>query len=261
MPFFDFNDVKIYYEVAGQGPPLLLINGIGANTRQWEPLVQLLKDSYQVIFYDMRCAGKSDKPKEPITIPRLAEEAVALAKHLNHDKIDLLGYSMGGLVAQEVALSYPKIVRKLVLLGTVPSLKRPYPPSNHSREMLHAKKFSTDFLQKTFYLLLGRKYRDRVTVEEYIKTALENKNPQPAEAYWNQLQALESYDLVDKVCNIQVPTLVAMGERDKAIPPENSEWLAQRIPNAILRTFKGVGHIIPLEGPEELAVCLKDFLN
>jgi pimeloyl-ACP methyl ester carboxylesterase len=260
MPFYNCHGINIYYEVAGSGEPLLLMNGISADTRQWSSLVGFLKNYFSVISYDMSCAGKSDKPKANISIPQLSREALALSKHLGYDKINVLGFSMGGLVAQDLALSYPESVKSLILLSTAPSMKRPYPPSKQANRIMHANAFSVEHLANIYYLIFGAQYRETFKVEEYIKMKLEDENPQPREAYCNQLQALESHDLVDSVQKIQSPTLVITGDSDSLIRPDNSHWLSQQIPNAKLHILEGVGHMVALEWTKDLSSYIKEFL-
>jgi len=259
MAFFNNNGVKLFYETIGEGPPLLLINGLSCDTRQWEPLISFLKTSFQVISYDMRCSGHSDKPTDPITIPELADEALALMKYLKHDKVDVMGFSMGGIIAQDLALRHPEAIKKLALLSSMPSFRRPNPPSDDAMEILHAEEFSIELLEKIFNLIFATKYKTEANKKEYIKMKLEDKNPQPPEAYFNQLQASEKYESFDTVHNISLPTLIMTGDQDALISPKNSDWLNEKIPNSQLHIFKEVGHISPLECPEALANQLKQF--
>ena len=260
MPFFDHRGIKIFYEISGKGPPLILINGLSADVRQWEPLVGNLEDSFEILRYDMRCAGKSDKPQAPFSIQDLSEEVLALLKHVNINKINMLGFSMGGMIVQDFTLKYPKMVDKLILLATAPSIKRPYPPSSYAKSLLYVTEFSEEILVKLFFSIFGPKYRKKVLPEDYVRMKLEDENAQPLEAYLNQLQALDQFDCVEEVDKISRPTLIATGDHDKLVSPENSQWLNQKIQGSKLHYFKGVGHMVPLECPQELSNLLKSFL-
>lgn len=261
MPYLNIDNVQIYYEVHGSGPPLLLINGITADTRQWKPLIDRLKEDFQMISFDMRCSGKSDKPTKAMSIEQHAHDAATLIKHLGYKKIHVLGFSMGGMVAQQMALLYPNIIDRLVFLSTAPSLSGPHPISSEAYQMMHAKEFSTELLHTIYQTIFGPRYRKSVSVKAYIQTKLADDNPQSPEAYWNQLQALKKHDFVNRMGQIIHPALVIAGNCDTLIPPENSSWLCDHLPHAKLKLFDDVGHMIPLECPETLAKTVKQFLR
>ncbi len=254
MTFFKYNDIELYYEVAGKGPPLLLIGGLGCDTRLLEPLTNQLKSSFTVIGYDMRCAGQSDKPTTLFTISELADEARALIKYLGYKKPCALGFSMGGVVVMDMALRHSDTLDKIFLVATAPSLKRPpYPIAPDITAMLHRTEVSPELLTQVYENIFGPEYKKRVSAEAFIKFRMEDVNPQPADAYLNQLRACEANDLCDSVCKIKAPTFVIVGDQDRLIPPKNSRWLKEQIPNSKLFIFKGVGHMVPLEAPEKLA--------
>jgi pimeloyl-ACP methyl ester carboxylesterase len=256
MPLFKYKEINLYYEIAGEGPPLFLINGIAADTRQWEPLVSRLKTSFQVVSYDMRCAGRSDKPDLPFSIEDIADEAYALIRHLRYDKFYMLGFSMGGMAAMSLAHRHPDIIRKIFLVATTPSLKRPHPFSDEMMKMFRRTDVSPALLTQVYESIFGSKYREIVSADDYISLRMNDDNPQPAFAYLQQIRALESCDLCEKVRKISVPAVVIVGDEDKIIPPENSLWLNSHLINSKLYTFEGIGHMIPVEAPDQLADVL-----
>ena len=253
MPIFDDEGRKIYYEVAGSGSALLLINGIAGDTRQWAPLVGELQNSFQTIIYDMRCSGKSSKPDEPFGISDLAGEAHRLLRHLGHKSSCVLGFSMGGMVAMSLACRYPESVGKLFLVATAPSASRPHPLSSRILKMFRRTDVSSSLFTEVYESIFGPEYKKKVSAKDFIDFRTSDENPQPAFAYLRQLEALESGDLFDEVERIKAPTIVITGEEDAVVSPANSEWLAGRLPGAALFKLKGIGHMVPAEATGELA--------
>lgn len=253
MPFFENEKINIYYEIAGEGPPLLLVNGLAGDARQWQPLVEKLKKSFKIISYDMRCVGRSDKPDASFSIEDLADEAHALISHLGHHKVCALGFSMGGMVVMNLALKHPKVVSKMFLVATTPSLKRPHPPLEETLNVLRRTDVSPELLTQVFECIFGSKYRKKVSATDFIDFRMHDENPQPAFAYLRQLDALESCDLCQEVGKISAPAIMIVGDEDKVIPSENSKWLNAHIKNSKLFTFEGIGHMVPVEEYNKLA--------
>jgi pimeloyl-ACP methyl ester carboxylesterase len=220
MPFFKYDGVKLYYEISGSGDPLLLINGLAGDTRQWGPLIDEIKTSFQVISYDMRCAGQSDKPDKPFSLEDLTSEAYGLIRHLKHNKIQVLGFSMGGIVTMNLAQKHPDNINKIFLVSTTPSLKRPYPVSRENMEMLRRTEISNELLTKVYKSVFGSKYKETSSVDNFIKFRMNDDKAQAAFAYLQQLRSLESWDLYKEVRTISVPTIIVAGKEDKLIPPE-----------------------------------------
>jgi len=256
VPYSNQNGTGIYYEVAGRGPELLLINGLGGDTRFWAPLVERLKNSFCVITYDMRCAGKSDKPDTPFSVEELADEAHALLRHLGISCASVLGFSMGGMVAMGLAARHPGDVRRLFLVATAPSLKGPFPASERMLKMFRRTDVSPELLAEVYESVFGPEYRKKVSAREFIDFRMNDENPQPAFAYLRQMEALESFDLRAEVKKITAPATVIAGEEDSVIPPDNADWLSGQIKGSTLHRIPGVGHMAPLEAAERLADIL-----
>ena len=119
--------------------------------------------------------------------------------------------------------------------------------------MLHRTDVSPALLTEVYESIFGSAYRQRVSAGDFISARMDDDSPQPARAYLRQIAALESCDLGDEVGAISVPAAVVAGDDDRILPPENARWLARRLPNATLHVFKGVGHMVPLEAPRQLA--------
>lgn len=256
MPFFKHDGLNICYDIAGSGPPILFINGLAGDVSQWDLIIGSLTPSFQVITYDMRCAGRSDKPKAEFIISDLADEARGLMGHMGHEKVSVLGFSMGGMVAMQLAIDHPDVVEGLFLVATAPSFTRPHPISEDTRVMLHRTDVSPELIAMVYERIFGSKYRKKVSAEAYIKLRMEDANPQPAEAYLNQLGACEAADLCDRVGEISAPSCIIVGDEDGVIPPENSYWLNGQIAGSKLFVLNGIGHVIPVEAPDALTDIL-----
>lgn len=260
MAYLRCNNIKIYYEITGKGMPIVLINGIGCDTRSWEFLIPFLASSFQVINFDMRGSGKSDKPDKPYTISEITNDTYDLLSGLNIKRANILGFSLGGCVAIELAINHPEIIDKLILLSTTPSLKKPYPPTETAKLSLNQTEVTPDSLKNIYDIIYGPDFKKRFKIEEFIKMRMEDPYPQPSFAYINQLHALNNFDMCDKVDRIADKTLIIAGSNDNMIPPDNSKWLHKKIMHSKLSIIKDAGHILPVECPDTLNKIIKTFL-
>ncbi len=248
MPFTQVNDIKMYYEVYGDGDEtLLLVMGLGASVLGWSvPQVERLATKYQVIMFDNRGVGQSDKPPGPYTMPQFATDAVGLLDALGVEKAHIYGISMGGMIAQHIALDFPERVMKLILgctgaggdhvVRTPPeSLKilTAKPTGDRATDIRRGWKimYTPEFLAENQDLMNAKLQRELAYPE------------QPRPAFESQMSAIVlTHDTFDRLPNIVAPTLIQAGERDILIPPENADILASRIPNAKVKIYPNVGH-------------------
>lgn len=259
MPYFDYNGIKLYYEKAGDGPPLFMINGLGGDTRLWAFLLPHLNKSFTTIIYDMRCAGKSDKPSDPFTIADLSNEARSLIEHLGFAKVSVLGFSMGGMVAQDLAINHSDVIDKLVLVSTMPATMRMYPIPEFVMKLFVRTDISPKLIAMVYDVIFGSGFKDIHSPQEYIDFKMNDDNPQPADAYLNQYNAIKSFDVRKKVSNISTPTLIVAGNEDRVVPSKNARWLNEHISGSKIATLDTVGHIVPLENPDKLATLVKNL--
>lgn len=267
MPTVKVGDINIYYEIHGEGEPLLLIMGYSGNSRWWYPQIPGLSREYQAIAFDNRGTGQSDKPDIPYTTETMAGDALGLLEALATDAAHIYGVSMGGMIAQEFALRYPDKVISLILGCTTPGgpnsimadaeamtflfdmerMKR-LTPEEGAREMLPFL-FTQEFIDKNPKL-----------IEEFIAGMLEY-NITPLHSYQRQGEAIMRFNAYDRLPQIKAPTLVIAGTADRLIPVENSRILASRIPNAELVILENVGHGFFTEALEEANKAILDFLG
>lgn len=244
-------DIEMYYEVhgptcrpAGRAEALLLIMGLGANASSWEMQIPDLSREYQVIAFDNRGAGRTDKPQSPYTMPQMADDAAALLDHLGIESAHVFGMSMGGMIAQEMALRFPHRVWALVLGATLAG----GPKAAMASPQLLQQWASMALLPREQAIENGLRflYSDEFIAknrERLVKRALELAHLQPPlAALQRQLMAVARFNTYGRLAEIKAPTLVITGTDDKIVPAENSRLLAESIPRAELVELKGVGH-------------------
>jgi pimeloyl-ACP methyl ester carboxylesterase len=262
MPTVEANGVGIYYERRGTGPPVLIIPGIPAVVSDCEPLVEGLCDSFDVIVYDNRGSGNSDKPDAPYSAELLARDAAALLRVLGLSRVHVLGFSLGGMIAQHLVLEFPHAVSRLVLACTHAGLRHSVPPS---REVAKAFQLRTeDWAERIRALAVYAFAPDFPERNPSMYAAFvekKSRDRQPPHAYRRQLEASITHDTYDRLPEIACPTLVIAGLEDLVIPAQNSRVLANRIPNARLVVIENVGHLFFVEKPAESIAMIREFLE
>jgi len=219
----------IAYETHGSGPPLLLIAGFGASRAIWQPQLADWAQHRQVITMDNRNAGKSRGPGFVPRIELMAGDALAVLDGLGIEEADICGMSMGGMIAQVIAMRHPERVRRLVLTCTAPCrpMPRPFGPGGPVG-MLFSPGFAAAHPE---------------AVQEWLKIG----QAAPTSVMLRQAIAIMAYDLRREVPGLRLPVLVAHGSGDRVVPVRNGQWLAAHIPGAQLVIYEGAGHGMTIE--------------
>lgn len=266
MPYVTSGDARIYYEVRGEGPPLVLVEGLGYASWMWIMQVEDLSRDHKLIIYDNRGVGKSDKPNYPYNMDLFADDLKAVMDAVGVEKAHILGVSMGGMIAQWFALKYPGRVKSLILVSTHHGGKdiEPIPP-----ETLNAMFGPPPSHLKTEREILAYKMRyafspgwpeaNRELFEKLIDLRL--REPQPPEAYMNQASAAVTFDASGRLHEITAPTLIIHGDQDRVVPVGNAFKLHEKIPNSKLVIFKGAGHLLIIERAEEFNNMVREFVK
>jgi 3-oxoadipate enol-lactonase len=263
--FADANGARLYYEVYGEGEPLLLIMGLGASHLGWAAEVPVYAREFQVIVFDNRGTGQSDFPQGvDWTIPLLADDAAALLDFLGVDKAHVYGVSFGGMVAQELALRHPDKVRSLILGATTPGGPHAVGADAQALRALLDQASAVDGVVRPALLevLFSPAYLAEYGSElrEGFQRSADYPRTSP-EAYAAQLRAVADYDTYDRLPDIAAPTLVLHGTDDPLLPVSNGRILAERIPGAKLVLFEGARHGYFLEKQAEADAAVLDFLR
>jgi 3-oxoadipate enol-lactonase len=265
LPVTNPNGIDLYYEVHGEGEPLLLIMGLSLNSKSWFRTLPALSEHYQVIIFDNRGTGLSSKPNTPYSIDLMADDARDVLDAVGVNSAHVYGISMGGMIAQRLALKYPKRIKSLILgCTTTGGVNHVQPGADVSMLMLSRGSSSAtpeEMAWATAHILYSQSFfeKQRVLVAEDIHKRIEL--PIEPYAYMLQLQACMSHDTYNVIDQINIPTLVIHGDEDKLIPFENGVTLAKKIPNAEFLTVNGAGHIYVTEANDLVNARVLDFLN
>jgi 3-oxoadipate enol-lactonase len=255
MPFCLCGDINLYYEIHGSGLPLLLVSGLSGGTWSWYGQVPYFRKSYQTIVFDNRGAGRSSLPPGPYDMRQLAAEALCLLDSLGVDRALVMGLSMGGMIAQELALLAPQRVLALVLGCTHCGGDVRISPSPRAMGLLMNNEGLTQrqILEKNLPLFFSANCLEKrpETISAYIDAQLQAPL-QPDYAFAAQLAAIRSFDTSDRLHQLRIPTLIVTGTEDVLIPDENTRLLAERIDHADVVEIQGAGHALHAECPEVL---------
>lgn len=246
MPFASLPGLKMYYETYSDAKDvtLVLINGLGSDHREWLYQVPEFRRHFRVVLFDNRGTGLSDSPPGPYTTEQMAGDVRDLLTYLGIGSANVLGVSMGGLIAQKVAIIYPEIVDKLVLTCTGVGREHSVKPSEEAMDSFrsYSEKDPEGSLRKMLPYLYTREFieKDDPEIERFIRYALSRKPN--AGGYLAQMAAVSSHSSFHQLEYIGAKTLVITGDADTLIPPENSEILAGKIPGAKLVYIEGAPH-------------------
>jgi 3-oxoadipate enol-lactonase len=253
-------DVELAYEVLGDGPPLLLIQGLGYGCRGWGPLLDLLAEDFSVAAFDNRGFGGSDVPPGPYSVGELVEDARAVLDAAGFERAHVVGASLGGMIAQELALAHPERVDRLVLACTTPGGLRSYPmPAKTVSLMLEAPKLPPEVALRRFVENALGQGESAELVERIV--AYRTANPPDLGGWQSQAAAGATHDALDRIGALKAPTLVVHGTEDAVVDPRNADLLVERIPGARLELLPGCGHLLFWEEPKRFATLAKGFLE
>lgn len=262
MPYLPTRDITTYYEESGSGEPLVLIRGLGSDLQAWALQVPALAAHFRVIAYDNRGAGRTSAPDRPYSIAGMADDLASLLAALKIEKASVLGYSMGGMIAQEFALKYPNKLDKLVLLTSSAKL------DGYSRVVLESmiairrSSMSKDQIARASapFVYSAELLDDPERFERAIEATLDNPYAQLDHAFVRQAQAILAFDASGRAANIKASTLVVAGKEDSLLPLRNSETLNKLISGSKLVTLEG-GHAGVVEYPHEYNSAFLEFLG
>ncbi len=263
MPKVRVGDINIHYETRGDGEPLVLIMGLGGGSSLWWRQVAFFSPEYHVVTFDSRGVGLTDKPDMPYSMDMLVDDTAGLLERLGIASAHVYGVSMGGMVAQEFALRYPRLVSSLILGATTCGGGHAVMPRQETlQELFNIMTLSPDEAVRvstsvTFSATFIERHPEKIN-EWLIKGA---ESPPSPMGFKRQAEAVAGFDTYDRLQQIGAPTLILAGTTDQLIPSENSRILASRIPNAKLVLFEGAGHGYLWEAEEQANRVVRDFLR
>jgi 3-oxoadipate enol-lactonase len=252
--------VRIAWERRGAGPPLVLVHGLGYARWGWEPVSDLLAERFEVVLLDNRGIGESDAPPGPYTVRELAGDVVLVLDEAEIERGHVLGTSLGGMVAQELALSAPDRVDRLVLACTTPGGPNAAPmPAPTVQLMLAAPALEPEVALRRFVENALAPGSSDGLVERILEHR--RRTAQPRDAWLAQAAAGATFDAWDRLPLLRAPTLLVHGTEDAVVDPANLDLLADRIPHARVERFAGCGHLLFWEQPERFVEIVGEFLS
>ncbi|MBI2856448.1 MAG: alpha/beta fold hydrolase [Chloroflexi bacterium] len=264
MPYVTANGLELYYEIEGDAgaPPLLLISGLGGDHRGWQTLVSRLRSSYRVITFDNRDVCLSQRVEAPYAIADMATDTAGLLDALGLTKAHVLGLSMGGAIAQELAISFPNLVDRLVLLATYtagdPRGDALFRGFASMRRMVPRE----DYLRFTLpWIYTHQEYHLPNFIEGLLKDRLEDPLYQEDDAYERQMEATIAFQSRGRLDRISCPTLLVFGEEDNMTPMRFARELVRDIKDARLVILEGAGHGFARTRFRETAALVDGFLS
>jgi pimeloyl-ACP methyl ester carboxylesterase len=260
MPYAVNQGTKIYWDEEGTGDPILLIMGLGYPSIAWYRTRPVLSRDFRTIAFDNRGVGRSERPPGPYPIPLMASDAVAVLDAARVDRAHVFGISMGGMIAQEFALQYPKRVRSLILGCTTAGGPNAVRAEADATKMLMARGSMTP--EEAAEAAIPFIY-DPGTPRSRIEEDLAIRRPwfPHPDAYNAQLQGILAWEACSRLSNISAPTLVIHGEGDRLVPTGNGKLIAERIPGAKLVLLPHAGHIFSTDQPAAAHRAIMEFLG
>ena len=257
MPKINLGNINLHYEISGEGDPVLLIHGLGSSCQDWELQVDYFSRNYRVITIDLRGHGKSEKPPGPYSIPLFTEDTARLLKELKCSPAHILGISLGGMVAFQLAISFPEVVKSLIIVNSTPDL---VPKTLKDRLGIWQRYLIVQFmgLRKLGEVLGDRFFPDpdqSVLRDIFIERWAENHKP----SYMEAMKAVVGWSVLNQLKEIKAPTLVIGADGDY-FPIEEKEAYTKRISGARLKIIENTRHALPADKPEVFNQTVIDFL-
>jgi 3-oxoadipate enol-lactonase len=257
--FLETNGVSTYVEYSGTGYPVVLIHALGTSLRSWDPTAGILEQRYQVIRYDYRGHGRSEKVQESLSIALLAQDLQDLLRQLRLRRVYIVGLAVGAMIAQQVAVDCRELVSGLVLADTRSELEASGVQYNEQR---------AESVERG-----GMRAAVDMTIERAFAPDFRRRNPESLRAFRGEFlandphgyasisRALSGFRLTHRLREIECPTLLLTGEVDRLCPSSEAADMQSRIPEAKLEILPGVGHFSAIEAPEEFAKRVLAFLE
>ncbi len=258
----EVNGLSIAYDDTGTGNPIIMINGLGADRSAWHLQVPALAREFRTITFDNRDVGETGPSTHDYTGRQFADDTVGLMESLGIDRAHIVGASMGGSIAQEMAINYPDRVRTLTLVCSWPSTDPWLKELLLTWENIFAALGPAEWARAHWpWVFTHRFYQDQEAIEGLKRTVRNAPNPQSTEMYRRQSQAAINHDARDELGQISAPTHVICGEEDIFIPLRFSRELVSAIPGAMLTVIPEAGHGMFWEATDEFNEAVLGFIR
>jgi pimeloyl-ACP methyl ester carboxylesterase len=263
VPHIKLDAFELFYEVVGEGPPLLLLSGLGASRLGFAPVVPALARRYRVITCDNRGTGRSGVPPGPYSIDQMAADTVALIEHLGVGPVAVIGWSLGGTIVQSLLIDHRELLTAAVLLSTLPC----YSELQHCwlDSVLALRRMGIDPLLAATagapWIFTPSTLTNHDRAMRILRVRADDPEATSDEAFEAQAAAIRSFDRRAELATVTTPTLVLVGAEDILTPPRQSIEIAQHIPHATLEVLPRGGHGMLLEYPNPTLGAINSFLE
>ena len=257
MPLITVRDIEVYYEIHGRGDPLLLIHGLGSSCRDWELQVPRFSRDFQVITVDLRGHGRSSKPPGPYSIPMFGEDTARVLESLQLSPVHVVGISLGGMVAFQLALDFPGLIKKLVIVNSVPELvpRRIGDLLSYWQRLIIIRLMGMEKMGQVLAERFFTEPEQEGLREIFVRRWAANHKP----SYLASLKAAFGWSVVGRLGEILAPTLVVGADGDYFSNAEKERY-TRLMPNAELVIVEDSRHALPAEKPAEFNRIIVDFL-
>jgi pimeloyl-ACP methyl ester carboxylesterase len=258
VPVIHANDINMFYEISGGGDPLLLIHGLGSSARDWELQVPEFSKKYKVITFDVRGHGRTDKPRGPYSISMFATDAAKLIREMDISPVHVVGISMGGMIAFQLAVSYPSLIKSLVVANCSPEL---YFKTLGERLQMWQRQLIVRLIgMRKMGEVLSQRLFIKPEQEDIREKFVERWSENDPKAYLASTRALVGWSVVDQLPDIEIPTLVISADEDYPFFGNKEEY-ASMIPNSEIVEIEDSRHATPAERPAEFNQAVLSFLG
>jgi len=263
MSSIKIKDVDIYYEIHGKGEPLVLIAGLASDSQSWLPIVDVLAKNYQVVVFDNRGVGRTKPMDVETSIQQMADDCIGLINYLGFKSVQLLGHSMGGMIALDCAIRYPEYFSKLILASTsaVNSQRNTILFDDWVTYLNDEMKPELWFRNLFYWIFTKRFFEDEETLNTAVQMSIDYPYAQSKVAYKNQINAIKEFDCFDELSGITIKTLVVNGDEDMLFSPDESYGGLKIIPGTKFSFIEGAAHSVFIEKPNEFVKIVKDFFE
>lgn len=253
----------MYYEIHGEGEPLVLIAGFSADHFSWYPVVEQLAQRYQIILLDNRGAGQTDVPKGPYSIEQMAQDIVDLCSKLKIEKASFIGNSMGGYILQTLAYRHPTLLKAAIISNSGMTLKTAFHAYVAAQlELIKANAPVTSLMRASSAWAFSYHFLTSPgKLDEIMQLMLANPYPFTITGYEGQYAAINHFNSSQWAKEIKTPTLIVTSDQDIILPPLLSEALAHTIPHSHYYCFEECGHLPHIEYPEKYSKVIMAFLD
>ena len=257
MPHATINDARLWYEVMGEGEPLLLHHGYTASRDNWMPIAERLRGKYQVILMECRGAGESEDTEDGYNLDQYALDVLGIADHLGLDKFTYAGHSMGGGIGYVLATRHAERLKRLILMAPIPSGgTQGFDPALLDERMAARKKGDRDYFKKP---MVATRFREDVQTDDWFERRVDHLLRVSEGHVRGGAETMSALDVADALAEVTIPTLMLAGAVDGLLRANLNDYM--RLPNASLHVFSRAGHDVAIHEPDGVSEAIDAFMQ